>query len=398
MSFNGDILFEKSDPSCENDDMGKIKKKLIDFFDKTDRLFQNDYFKKVFREKAGGNDEFFGNLQHVIYELMYHHFCEMVILNNTYSDNEIEVFKEMVIRYTKFKQKDWIKSLQENNIPICQFKMSRNDLDLKLVCDGIVKKPQYHMKLIDNTGEINYYLSHMLNLFAVVSVYDKTCDFIDLANLYVDILKGFIRVCPDASEKAVAFIAGIVNVIKIRFNGHYSFMLENDFGPFVPTEEQKQIKALMDFSVSVLEKCSKETAELALKLKVGYMIFGCFLVEKMTEMSAERYQILKYFFRDCFIEFFHAREFHAVNILDYFEDYSNKLTDFYDNWPGFFNIFKKLDSITVESAGAPFSKVVHLVFAHIQRHVVSAERMLSDKKVNDSIRFLNKVNEITGVI
>ena len=58
----------------------------------------------------------------------------------------------------------------------------------------------------------------------------------------------------------------------------------------------------MDFSVAILEKYSKETAELALKLKAGYMIFGCFLVEKMTEMSTERYRILKYYFHDYFID------------------------------------------------------------------------------------------------
>lgn len=339
-------------------------------FEKFEKMSKDKYILEKFSEVLGVGDDFAELLNGGLYSLLSHQFCEIAILNNSFSKEEKEILLTM-----------------------------NDEADLIEDCSEIKNDSETHQNYIcidrDNVGSQFLTWAH---IFAVATLFDDENKYIDCIDLYQTIITKSAYISPNVAQQAIDFAETNVSLFTELFNNVYSLILENNAYNFTPNEEQEQTKGTLIGVMSFLENNSDQFGEVAEAIKAHLVTFGCSMIEKATDLSLERYQILKYYLCEYFEEKMNM-EFNTLNILlwkEALEISDIKTVEVFDNLyetiPNFFPVLKDIDKAILEQ-GASFSlaQVALLIYTRIQNHIVSAERPIDKDIVSKTEKFIAKL-------
>lgn len=339
-------------------------------FEKFEKMSKDKYILEKFSEVLGVGDDFAELLNDGLYSLLSHQFCEIANLNNSFSEDEKEILLAM-----------------------------NEEADLIEDCSEIKNDYETHRNFIcidrDNIGSQFLIWAH---IFAVATLFDDGNKYIDCIDLYQAIITKSVYISPNATQQSIDFAETNVSLFIELFNNVYSLILENNSYDFSPNEEQEQTKEIIIGVMSFLENNSDQFGEVADAIKAHLVTFGCSTIKKATDLSIERYQILKYYLYEYFEEKMNM-EFSASNILIWkdalkISDVETVVVfdDLYETIPNFFPVLKDIDKAILEQ-GASFSlaQVALLIYTRIQNHIVSAKRPIDKDIASKTEKFIAKL-------
>lgn len=339
-------------------------------FEKFEKMSKDKYILEKFSEVLGVGDDFAELLNDGLYSLLSHQFCEIANLNNSFSEDEKEILLAM-----------------------------NEEADLIEDCSEIKNDYETHQNYIcidrDNIGSQFLIWAH---IFAVATLFDDGNKYIDCIDLYQAIITKSAYISPNATQQSIDFAETNVSLFIELFNNVYSLILENNSYDFSPNEEQEQTKEIIIGVMSFLENNSDQFGEVADAIKAHLVTFGCSTIKKATDLSVERYQILKYYLYEYFEEKMNM-EFSASNILIWkdalkISDVETVVVfdDLYETIPNFFPVLKDIDKAILEQ-GASFSlaQVALLIYTRIQNHIVSAKRPIDKDIASKTEKFIAKL-------
>lgn len=353
-----------------NSDSAEVINSIKLLFEKFEKMSKDKYILEKFSEVLGVGDDFAELLNDGLYSLLSHQFCEIANLNNSFSEDEKEILLAM-----------------------------NEEADLIEDCSEIKNDYETHRNFIcidrDNIGSQFLIWAH---IFAAATLFDDGNKYIDCIDLYQAIITKSVYISPNATQQSIDFAETNVSLFIELFNNVYSLILENNSCDFSPNEEQEQTKEIIIGVMSFLENNSDQFGEVADAIKAHLVTFGCSTIKKATDLSIERYQILKYYLYEYFEEKMNM-EFSASNILIWkdalkISDVETVVVfdDLYETIPNFFLVLKDIDKAILEQ-GASFSlaQVALLIYTRIQNHIVSTKRPIDKDIASKTEKFIAKL-------
>lgn len=345
-------------------------------FEKFEKMSKDKYILEKFSEVLGAGDDFAELLNGGLYSLLSHQFCEIAILNNSFSEEEKQILLVM-----------------------------DEDADLIEECSEIKNDPESHRNFIcidrDNVGSQVLTWAH---IFAIATFFDDNEQYSDCIDLYQTIITKSTYISPNATQQAIEFAETNVSLFIELFNNVYNLNLENNSYGFIPTDEQEQTKETLIGVMSFLENNSEQFGNVADAIKAHLVTFGCSMIEKAKDLSIGRYQTLKYFIDEYFEEKT-GMEFNALNVLSW--NQATKISDIetvevfdnlYETIPDFFLVLKDIDKSILEQ-GASFSlaQVTVLVYTRLQNYIVNAEGLINKDIAYKSEMLVAKIKELLNI-